>query len=130
MDPFVVDWDHVDALDVAFHEVEREVHLDEDDIVVGVGALQDDVQEYVVEVVVDRAWDDHALADDHTLDVADDGAVVAVTTHLFRLDDAYDAVQVVTMVVVVLNLDHDDSPVLASFHLVDQHHCFHYSVET
>lgn len=80
-------------------------------------------------MVGDHASDDRASAGGHTSDAADDDVGAVATFHLYLLDlhDAYDADRAA---MVVLNLDHDDSQVLASFHLGDQLHCFHYLVET
>lgn len=125
-DPFVAaGLDRVDASDVAFRVEAHVAQLDADDIFVDGGAWVNDVQEYVV-VVGDHASDDHALAGGRTSDAADDDVVVVATFHLYLLDrhDAYyDAARVA---MVVLDLDHDDSQVLASFRLGDQLHCFHY----
>lgn len=128
-DPFVaVGLDHVDALGVASHEVDRgEVHLDVGDIFADVDAWADGVLEYVVAGEVDRAWDGHALVDAHTSDVADDDAEAVVIIHLCHQgqgDVAYDAGRAVKMEVEGPNLDRDD--IQASFHLVVQLHCFHY----
>lgn len=80
----------------------------------------------------DRAWDDHASAGDHTSDVADGGVAVVVTFHPCRLGqgDAYDADLAGKSAVAALSWDRDDTLALASFHLVDQHHCFHCSAAT
>lgn len=79
-----------------------------------------------------RAWDGHASADDHTLGVADDDVAVVVTFHPYRLGlgDAYDADLAEKSAVAALSWDRDDTLALASFRLVDQHHCFRCLVAT
>jgi hypothetical protein len=129
-DPFVVvDLDRVGASGAASHgEVDRgEDHLDVDGIFADVDAWADGVLEYVVVAEVDHAWDDRALADVHTLDVAGDDVEAVVIIHLYHhQDDAYDVDRAGKMEAVGPNLDHGDSP--ASFHLAVQLHCFRYSV--
>lgn len=113
MDPFVVDLDHVDALECVASV--RVVDLHEDDIVVDEDALVNDDQEYVV---VAHALD--ALVDGHTLDVAVDGEVVA--SHPFHcLDDAYEDDVVMAEVQYLPDVMDD---ILKSSHL--EHHDFHY----
>lgn len=99
--------------DVAFHAAVREGLLDEDDTSVDADALANDALEYVAEEVAVHASDARAWAGVHTLDVADDDVVAAVTFRPCLLDQdgvPYDADQVENLEVVVPSSDHGDIP--------------------